>query len=174
MGGTRFVTHCPAALPPKSQFAEASLVGYSFPHSPDVPEKGNTLLPGGRGRPPLRKAVRFWGKCPLGTGEERKNVVILSGARSAKSKDLSGDLTVLRDERRRSFGSLTLAQDDSVGGLHFAPARQRLPGSSQFSALFVPNACKQIFSVVEYHQNNVAAYTRSPEPSGFPGKERCI
>ena len=112
MGGTRFVTHCPAALPPKSQFAEASLVGYSFPHSPDVPEKGNALLPLGRGRPPLRKAVRFWGKCPLGTGEERKNVVILSGARSAKSKDLSGDLTVLRDERRRSFDSLTLAQDD--------------------------------------------------------------
>ena len=38
--------------------------------------------------------------------------VILSGARSAQSKDLSGDETVLRGERRRSFDSLTLAQDD--------------------------------------------------------------
>ena len=26
-----------------------------FPNSPDVPEKGNAPLPGGRGRPPLRK-----------------------------------------------------------------------------------------------------------------------
>ena len=32
--------------------------------------------------------------------------VILSGARSAQSKDLSGDLTVLLGERRRSFDSL--------------------------------------------------------------------
>ena len=32
--------------------------------------------------------------------------VILSGARSAQSKDLSGDETVLRAERRRSFDSL--------------------------------------------------------------------
>ena len=32
--------------------------------------------------------------------------VILSGARSAQSKDLSRDLTVLRGERRRSFDSL--------------------------------------------------------------------
>ena len=32
--------------------------------------------------------------------------VILSGARSAQSKDLSGDLTVLLAERRRSFDSL--------------------------------------------------------------------
>ena len=38
--------------------------------------------------------------------------VILSGARSAQSKDLSGDETLLRNERRRSFDSLTLAQDD--------------------------------------------------------------
>ena len=38
--------------------------------------------------------------------------VILSGARSAQSKDLSGDWTVLLGEGRRSFDSLTLAQDD--------------------------------------------------------------
>ena len=37
---------------------------------------------------------------------------ILSGVRSAQSKDLSGDETLLRNERRRSFDSLTLAQDD--------------------------------------------------------------
>ena len=32
--------------------------------------------------------------------------VILSGARSAQSKDLSGDETILRGEGRRSFDSL--------------------------------------------------------------------
>ena len=30
-----------------------------FPNSPDVPEKGNAPLPGGRGRPPLRKVRPF-------------------------------------------------------------------------------------------------------------------
>ena len=35
---------------------------YSLPNSPDVPEKGNTPLPGGRGRPPLQKSVSFCGK----------------------------------------------------------------------------------------------------------------
>ena len=32
---------------------------YSLPNSPDVPEKGNAPLPGGRGRPPLRKVRPF-------------------------------------------------------------------------------------------------------------------
>ena len=32
---------------------------YSLPNSPDVPQKGNAPLPGGRGRPPLRKVRPF-------------------------------------------------------------------------------------------------------------------
>ena len=57
----------------------------------------------------LSMRIKRWNMESAGITE---TYVILSGARSAQSKDLSGDETLLRNERRRSFDSLTLAQDD--------------------------------------------------------------